>query len=268
MKKQQRPLILLLMVTTLFAASAWTQDAPAQPPAPAPVAAAESTSAPPPPPEAAQPAPATPQRMTLMDMVRDGGSILWVTMAMGFAAMTWAIYLLLTLTVNREVPPSLAKRAQTQVRAGDIRGAYQMCQEGDELLAKVLGSGLRMAAHDRYVVQEAMESEGERGAAALWQRIAYLNNVATLAPLLGLFGTVWGMMEAFGAIAYETAQVKSMAMAPSIAKAMITTAGGLMVAIPASAVYFFLRGRVLKIIAAVEAQATEFLELLSQRKEE
>ncbi len=264
------PYLLVFMISAvlvLCAGAAGAQDAPVQAPAPAPTSAA-ATPPPASPPVALTPPPSAPQRMTMMDMIRDGGSILWVTMAMGFAAMTWAIYLLLTLTVKREVPLSLAKRAQAQVRAGDLRGAYQMCQEGDELLAKVLGSGLRMAGHDRYVIQEAMESEGERGAAELWQRIAYLNNVATLGPLLGLFGTVWGMMEAFGAIANETAQVKSMAMAPSIAKAMITTAGGLMVAIPASTVYFYLRGRVLKVIAAVEAQATEFLELLTQRKEE
>ncbi len=266
-------LLLAMMAALTLGFSAWVQaqDAPATPaPAAAPAPADSSTPAALPAitPVTPAPAPGQPTRMTLMDMFYAGGAILWITLVMGFMALVWALYLLLTLTVGREVPSALAKRAQAQVRAGDIRGAYQMCMDGDELLANVLGAGLRMAGHDRYVIQEAMESEGERGAVALWQRITYLSNIATLAPLLGLLGTVWGMMEAFGAIAYETAQVKSLTMAPSIAKAMVTTAGGLIVAIPAMAVYFLLRGRVLKITAALEAQATEFVELLAKHHEE
>lgn len=265
----KRFLLVTLLGLALLACGAWAQ-APAPDPAnasaaaaAAPVASADETAVPVP-----VKMPATGQRMTLMDMVYAGGAILWIIMAMGFAALTWAVYLFLTLTVGREAPSTLAKRTFAQVRAGDLRGAYQMCQDGNELLANVFCAGLRMTGHDRYVLQEAMESEGQRGSAVLWQRITYLQNMATIGPLLGLLGTVWGMMEAFGSIAYETAEVKSMAMAPSIAKAMITTAGGLILAIPASSAYYILRGRVLKITSTVEAYATEFLELLTQPREE
>jgi biopolymer transport protein ExbB len=119
-----------------------------------------------------------------------------------------------------------------------------------------------MHGHDRYVIQEAMESEGERGAAALWQKISYLNNIGVIAPLLGLLGTVLGMMQAFGSIALDDAQVKTLKMAYAVAQAMITTAAGLMLAIPALVVYFYLRGRVTKIIAQVEAQSAELVEAL------
>lgn len=205
------------------------------------------------------------QRLTLMMMIRQGGPILWVIMGMGFVAFLLSIYLLLTLSPRREVPATLIKRAQAQIRAGDLRGAYQMCQDRDELLSLVLRAGLKMAGHDRYVIQEAMESEGERGATALWQRVSYLNNIATIAPLLGLLGTVWGMMQAFSSIALDSAQVKGLTMAYSVSQAMITTAGGLLLAIPAMAVYYFLRGRVIRIIAEVEAQASEFVELISEK---
>ena len=108
-----------------------------------------------------------------------------------------------------------------------------------------------------------MESEGERGATALWQKISYLNNIGVIAPLLGLLGTVMGMIGAFGAIAYNDTENRSLVMAYYVAQAMITTAAGLMLAIPAMLVYYYLRGRVVKIVAEVEAQATEFVELLS-----
>jgi biopolymer transport protein ExbB len=208
-----------------------------------------------------------PDELTLMMMIEQGGYILWVIMALGFVSFVLCIYHLLTLTPSREAPKNLIKRAHGQLLEGDLRGAYQMCQERDEYLAQVLRAGLKMAGHERYVVQEAMESEGERGATALWQKISYLNNIANLAPLLGLLGTVWGMMQAFGAIAFEDAQVKGLTMAYSVAEAMITTAAGLLLAIPTMAVYFFLRGRVIKIVSTVEAHASEFVELIVKEKE-
>jgi biopolymer transport protein ExbB len=75
------------------------------------------------------------------------------------------------------------------------------------------------------------------------------------------------MMQAFGAIALQDAQVKSLTLAYSVSLAMITTAGGLLVAIPSLAVYFVLRGRVIKIISAVEAHASEFVELIVKDSE-
>ncbi len=202
--------------------------------------------------------------ITLMMMIEQGGVILWVIMGLGFIALTLSLYLLITVSPRREAPRKVAKRARAQVLAGEVEGARQMCLEGDELLARVLAAGLKFIGHERYVIQEAMESEGERGATALWQRISYLNNIATISPLLGLLGTVWGMMGAFSAIALDTAQVKGISMAYSVSQAMITTAAGLAVAIPAMAVYFYLRGRVIRIVADVEAQSTEFIEVLTE----
>ncbi len=212
--------------------------------------------------EAAPPQP--PDSITLMMMIEQGGAILWVIMGLGFIALALALYLLITVSPRREAPARLAKRTHAQVLAGEVESARQMCLEGDELLARVLAAGLKFIGHERYVIQEAMESEGERGATALWQRISYLNNIATIAPLLGLLGTVWGMMGAFSAIALDTAQVKGISMAYSVSQAMITTAAGLAVAIPAMAVYFYLRGRVIRIVADVEARSSEFIELFTE----
>ena len=208
------------------------------------------------------------EHLTLMMMVQHGGLILWVIMALAFVALVLALYEVLTLTPRREVPASLVKRARSQIQAGDLRGAYQMCIEREEFLANVLAAGLKMAGHDRYVVQEAMEAEGERGATSLWQKISYLNNIAAISPLLGLLGTVWGMMQAFGGIALNDAQAKGLTMAASVAQAMVTTAAGLVVAIPTMAVYFYLRGRVIKIIADLDAQASEFVEMIARGAEQ
>jgi biopolymer transport protein ExbB len=210
----------------------------------------------------------TVRTLTLMDMFWQGGSILWVTMVLGFLAVAMGVYFFLTMTTKREVPANFLKRALAQVRNGDLRGAYQMCEGRDELLANVIRAGLKMSGHDRYVIQDAMESEGERGATALWQKISWLNNIGVIAPLLGLLGTVWGMIEAFSRIAYDDAQVKTMTMAAGVSKAMVTTVGGLVVAIPCLLAYYYFRGRIIKIIAEVEAYSSELLELLTRGQDQ
>ncbi|MEK7794384.1 MAG: MotA/TolQ/ExbB proton channel family protein [Candidatus Hydrogenedentota bacterium] len=200
--------------------------------------------------------------LTLEQFVQQGGPILWVIIALAFVACVMTLYYAMTITPGRESPQKLLKRAKEQVRAGDVRGAFQMCEGRRELLAKVLYAGLRMAEHERYVIQEAMESEGERGATELWQKISYLNNIGVIAPLLGLLGTVWGMIGAFNSIAADAARVKSVTMAFYVSQAMITTAGGLLLGIPVLMAYYYFRGRVVKIVSRIEAQASEFVELL------
>lgn len=208
-----------------------------------------------------------PQEITAMTLIMWGGWILWITMAGGFVAFVMAVYFMLTLTTKREVPPTFVRRVLAQIHANDIRGAYQLCEGRDELYANVMRAGLKVHGRDRYVIQEAMESEGERCATAMWQRISWLNNIGVIAPLMGLLGTVWGMVLAFSNIASSSAQVRSLAVAENVSKALVTTVGGLVVAIPSMSVYFFLRGRVVKIIAAVEAEASEVVEVLARGTE-
>ena len=213
-------------------------------------------------PAASQPILIPASQPTLETMFWQGGPILWVTLGLGFVAFVMGSYYFLTLTSGREAPAKLRKRVAEQIRLGEIRAAAKMCEGRDELLARVLYAGLKMADHDRYVIQESMESEGERGATELWQKISYLNNIGVIAPLLGLLGTVWGMIGAFGAIALDNAQVKTINMAYYVSQAMITTVGGLVIAIPSLLVYYYLRGRVLKVVSRVEAFASEFVELI------
>ena len=208
------------------------------------------------------PVPDAVEQVTVEEMVRQGGPVLMVIIALGFLTLVITAYFFLTITTRREAPPKLARLAREQLRTGDVRGAYQMVEGRDELLARVLAAGLKVADHDRFVIQEAMESEGERGATALWQKVSYLNNIGVIAPLLGLLGTVWGMIGAFSAIATADEQVKTISMAYSVSQAMITTAAGLVIAIPAMVLFYYFRGRVVKIVARIEAQAADFVDLI------
>lgn len=209
-----------------------------------------------------------PDTLTLKMMIEQGGPILWAIAGLGFLTLVLAIYLSLTVSPRREAPSKLLRRVSNLVRSGDLQGAIMLCENRDELIARVLHAGLKMGDQERYIIQEAMESEGQRGAAELWQRISYLNNIGVIAPLMGLLGTVWGMIGAFGAIALDNSQVKGLAMAYNVSQAMITTAAGLLLAIPALVVYYYLRGRVLRVIGQVETQAGEFVELLIRTRQQ
>lgn len=205
---------------------------------------------------------------TLLKVIENGGVILKVIMVLGFFTLILAIYLFFTVTPRREAPPKLLKQVANQIRAGELYEASKLCNGRHELMAKVLYSGLRVADQERYIIQEAMESEGERGATQLWQGISYMSNVGAIAPLLGLLGTVWGMIGAFSAIALDNSRVKGLTMALNVSEAMITTAAGLLLAIPALLMFYYLRGRVIKVVALVESQASEFVELIVRCREE
>ena len=113
----------------------------------------------------------------------------------------------------------------------------------------------------------AAKTAADNEAVRLHQKISWLALLGNIGPMCGLLGTVWGMIQAFSSIALDPAQVKGMTMAYSVSKAMITTAAGLMLAIPALLAYYYLRGRVIKIVAEVEAHSSELVELLTREQE-
>ena len=208
------------------------------------------------------------EAFTLIKVIETGGIILKVIIVLAFFTLILAFYLFFTVTPRREAPKKLLKRIANQIRAGEFYEATKLCNGRHELMAKVLYSGLRVADQERYIIQEAMESEGERGATQLWQSISYMSNVGAIAPLLGLLGTVWGMIGAFAAIALDNSQVKGLTMALNVSEAMITTAAGLLLAIPSLLMYYYLRGRVIKVVAMVESQANEFVELIMHYRDD
>jgi biopolymer transport protein ExbB len=132
------------------------------------------------------------------------------------------------------------------------------------MLPRVLRAGLQAAGKDRYVIVEAMQSEGARLAASLAQRVGYLSNIATLSPMLGILGTVLGMIRAFNSIVLEPGMAKPIVLAAGVSMALVTTAAGLIVAIPVIGFYFYFRGRVQTTIAAVESASAEFVEPLTK----
>jgi biopolymer transport protein ExbB len=112
-------------------------------------------------------------------------------------------------------------------------------------------------------IREVAQAEGSHQAGLLTSRITYLADIGAIAPMVGLLGTVFGMIEAFYRISSgEVAGVREMGMAEGVSKALIATAGGLAISIPSLTFYSIFRGRVQKYVSELEAAATHFIALL------
>jgi len=202
--------------------------------------------------------------MTLWELLRSGGPIMVVLGILSVVALAMIITFSITLSARRETSEHFIVQARSLMQEGDVGACELLCQQRDDMLSRVVRSGLQVAGQDRYVIVEAMQSEGTRLAAALAQRVGYLSNIATLSPMLGILGTVLGMIRAFNSIAFQPGVVKPIVLAGGVSMALVTTAAGLIVAIPIMAFYFYFRGRVQKIVAAIESASAEFVEPMTQ----
>jgi biopolymer transport protein ExbB len=112
-------------------------------------------------------------------------------------------------------------------------------------------------------VEQAVLDEGERVANMLRKYLRVMNGISTVSPLLGLAGTVWGMMHAFNVIATNSAMGRAEMLAGGISVALVTTASGLMVAIPAMVLYMFFVGRVDSLVMEIDGHGQELVNLIS-----
>lgn len=163
-------------------------------------------------------------------------------------------------------PPALVDQVNASMAARDVGGAYSACQSNPSSYAKVMTGALLKVNFDRDLANkasmtdaaaEALDEEEQRQ--MVW--VNYLNIFATLAPMIGLLGTVWGMIEAFDKLATTSGDAKE--LAGGIKIAMVTTAGGLIVGIPSMFFYFFFRDKLQGVMTTVQKHASFAIDILS-----
>nr|WP_298725629.1 MotA/TolQ/ExbB proton channel family protein [uncultured Steroidobacter sp.] len=177
--------------------------------------------------------------------------------------VTAAIFLerLWTLQTKRVLPAELTEKVWLWVEQGQIQDKHIAALQQNSPLGKILAAGLANRNRDRGVIREAIEDTGRHVVHELDRFIGTLGTIASLSPLMGLLGTVFGMIRTFNAI--TTAGIGNPAsLAGGIAEALITTAAGLTVAIPALLAYKYLRGRVQTLVVQMEKEAIKLVEAL------
>ena len=196
-------------------------------------------------------------QLTLEDIFREAGAIGIATSVLSVAMVALIIETLFTIRRGVLVPPALVEQAHQLVHERQIPQAEALCRDSPSLLGQMLAAGLADAAAGYARVEKSMEDVCARQAARFTRRIEYLAVIGTIAPMLGLLGTVWGVMLAFLEFTGK-ANVQVTELAPGIAHALVNTFIGLCVAIPAFMSYGWLRNRIDEAVA-LAAEAAEFV---------
>ena len=201
------------------------------------------------------------QSITLLSMVAAAG---WVMIPLALASMitlTLIIYCFFTLTEKSIMTPELLERMEPFFENEDLDGLAAYVAERPQATARLVDFTLQFLERhpdaDAASISAVAESEGSRIAAALNQRVLYIMDVGVLAPLLGLMGTVVGILSSFGHIADRDASpMRTMLLAGGISQALISTAAGLIVGITAMSFYAYFRGRVGHLVSILESEGT------------
>jgi biopolymer transport protein ExbB len=209
---------------------------------------------------------------SLLGMIAAAG---WVMIPLALASMltvTLIIYCFFTLTEKSITTPELLERMEPFFENEDVEGLAQYVAQRPQATARIVDRTLifleRHPDADADSIRVVAEVEGNRIAAALNQRVLYIMDVGVLSPMLGLMGTVIGILNSFGHIASEASPMRTMLLAGGVSQALVCTAAGLTVGITAMAFYAYFRGRVGHLISILEGEATlltQELILLSQR---
>jgi biopolymer transport protein ExbB len=209
---------------------------------------------------------------SLLSMVESAG---WVMIPLALASMitlSLIIFCFFTLTEKSITSPDLLDRMEPFFENEDLEGLAHYVAERPQATARIIDRTLQFLERhpdaNADSITAVAETEGNRIAASLNQRVLFIMDVGVLAPLLGLFGTVVGILNSFGHIAQSASPMRTMLLAGGVSQALISTAAGLTVGITAMAFYAYFRGRVGHLISILESEATlltQELILLSKR---
>lgn len=202
---------------------------------------------------------------TFLDLfMKDGGILMAPLAVLSFLAVLLIFFYFLTIRQGTVVSSKFMNAADALIRKQDYLGLIAVCNRENECIARIVHKTLDFATKNPTAsfdeVREVTEAEGTRQASILNNRISYLNDIGRIAPMVGLLGTVVGMIKAFNTIG---SGVQHMELAPGVAEALITTAAGLVIGIPSLIFYSIFRGKVQKLIAELEAAMTHIMALLA-----
>ncbi len=162
------------------------------------------------------------------------------------------IRLFMELRVDVAVPPDIVAHCEERIKQRDLQGMYEMVRESDSFFGRVMTSGIVELPNGLADAREAMERAGDAETVDMEKRISMLAVIGTLGPMIGLIGTLYGMIHSFGVIARGSAVLRPAEVATGISEALLLTFDGVFLSIPAIFFFAFFRNRV----ASISANAT------------
>lgn len=212
------------------------------------------------------------KEMNFLEILAKGGFMMYPLGIMSVITVLLIFIFMLTIRRNAIVSDRFMNSTETMIRKRDFLGLVALSHRRNECMARITQKTLDFisanpgASFDN--VRDVAQVEGSHQANMLTSRITYLADIGGIAPMVGLLGTVIGMIKAFLEISSGEVQgVRGMGLAEGVSEALIATAGGLAISIPALVFYSIFRGRVQRYVSELEAAATHFVALLHSHLE-
>jgi len=215
-----------------------------------------------------QPSPTPgPTRETVLKLLEAGGWVMIPLVIASLITVALVFACLFSLRKGAVVTRRFMETAEALLRKRDYLGLIAVSNRHPEAVARITSLTLDFATKNPAATPEAIrevaETEGSRVATSLNHRIVYLADIATLSPMLGLLGTVVGIINAFGVLAGNTTQQRPILLAHGVSEALVATAAGLIVGIVAMAFYAIFRGKVASMISDLESATSHIVNMIT-----
>jgi biopolymer transport protein ExbB len=253
--KKNRLLVNLLVIVMVLAGLSRLSAQDATPASPSPAAATSSA------PDTTNPAASSAPGATksLWQMITEGGLVMIPIGALSIAT----VYLIIDGSIRtgrkKLAPLEHVKRIQNLFQQGDYVGAYQYCKKNRSALTNVLRVGISLLGEGKQIAEEGMLSELAKENSHLQTWISYLSVIGVCSPMIGLLGTVTGMIRAFATLGSSGIGDPS-SLSSAIGEVLTATASGLFIAIPAFVSYYIFRNRTQQVIVYADDKVSRLLE--------
>ncbi|MFK8030521.1 MAG: MotA/TolQ/ExbB proton channel family protein [Gammaproteobacteria bacterium] len=201
----------------------------------------------------------------MFEIVRAGGWLMAPLILCSVIAAAIIIERLWTLQRKRVLPEGMNAKVWTWVEKGELDERHVQVLHDSSPLGRILASGLAARKRERDIIKEQIEDTGRHVAHDLNRFLTTLGTIAAISPLIGLLGTVVGMVRVFAAITANGVGNPTV-LADGISQALVTTAAGLSVAIPALIGYRYLRNHVDSLVVDMEQEATKLVDAIESTK--
>jgi len=201
-------------------------------------------------------------------LLEQGGMTMILLGGLSLFGVAWAVHCSLVLRPSQIIPQHFLDKLGGHMSRSEVQEAVDCCQRQGGVFGRVALATLRRSGDPPHKVREVAQAAGSREASHLFQKISYLADIGVISPMLGLLGTVLGMIQAFKTIGMGEIGGKHILLAGAIYKAMVTTAAGLVIGIPAMALFYYFRGKLLRIVTDMEQVAEDVAEAAAATGEE
>lgn len=208
----------------------------------------------------AQDAAEAPEGTSLGETLQQSGVIGWLILALSVVALAVIIENFLSLKRDKLAPPDLVDEIHSLFDEEQFQEAMELCESEPSFFTRICAAGIGKIGHPFDVIEKSIEEMGDEEAVKLHQKIGWLSLIANVAPMMGLLGTVGGMIASFKVIATTQGQAEPAELADGISQALLTTMFGLIVAIPTTGAFAYLRNNLIKSVIEVGAIVEDLFE--------